>query len=97
MPDFSNAEQLNKSGLTDAYTTWNQNIGGKNGAVTSEVMTNNLTNAIGTPMQETGWYWAAANINHPGNDFSFTADGFQFYGRQGYDGEFVVATCKLSD
>lgn len=101
IPTFSGAVQLPKIDAT--YTGWDQDIGGKNNTVTSAVMTNNLTNNIGQPMLSTGWYWNAANLNNPGEDFDFTTDadnnkdGFSFIGRQGYNGEFVVATRKLSD
>lgn len=62
-------------------------------------MTNNLTNPSGLPLLETGWYWAAADLNKPGNDFVFNdaGDGFKIIGRQAHMGEFVVATCELSD
>lgn len=75
---------------------WTDNIG-KPGQCTADNLLTDI-NAVPSLGASTGWQAAVSNLSLGNSDISsVTADGFNFIGRNGYGGEFVLLTIRLDD
>lgn len=91
--------------ITGSQNDWDKTLGGKNNsgtftAVTATVIKKDLAHSAGQQMLETGWYWGLGDIKTnftDSDEFAFGEDGFEFSGRAGYHGKFVVATIAVAD
>lgn len=75
-------------------TPWTQGLS-TTGSTTAQIVKTDL----GTHVAESGYFWGVSNMqNVVSSDFSgISASEFSFVGRQGYGGEFVALSLKVSD